>query len=472
MYTVFTMVAAIKHPGSETVDNDLFARLWREDLTRSHGFERLRVEGTLPASLRGTLFRNGPGQFGIGEQRYQHPFEGDGAITAVRFDGQGALGASRITSNPQLEEERRAGKPLYGLSSGWLRRMSNMVRGRQKNTANTSVMIWQDRLFAMVESSLPTEISQSDLSVIGETALGGVVRASFSAHPHRVAARKATYNFGVVQGRKTELVVYELPDVGHAREVASVQLGGSTMLHDFIVTQRHAVFFVSPVRIDVPKMLLGLGSFDELFVWKPELGVDVIVIPLDAPANVTRFTTDAFFQWHFVNAWDDEDGRTIVIDYQRYPDFSSFDGIGRLMHGGTANGLLLGRYHRARLDVAAKTLRSEQLLDRACEFGTIARGSEGTPHDVAYVALDNLAAVGRFDLRTNKLDTHELPSSQRTTEPIAVGDHVLALQHDATRDLAFLAVYDAARIPDGPVARAWFDHQVPITFHGTWSPQS
>ena len=25
-------------------------------------------------------------------------------------------------------------------------------------------------------------------------------------------------------------------------------------------------------------------------------------------------------------------------------------------------------------------------------------------------------------------------------------------------------------LEDGPVARAWFDHQVPITFHGTFAP--
>jgi len=38
------------------------------------------------------------------------------------------------------------------------------------------------------------------------------------------------------------------------------------------------------------------------------------------------------------------------------------------------------------------------------------------------------------------------------------------------RDRAFVAVYDAARIPDGPIAKIWFDHHVPITFHGTFAP--
>jgi FADH2 O2-dependent halogenase len=42
---------------------------WRgvfRDLPREHGFEPLRVEGTLPAQLRGVLYRCGPARFSIG----------------------------------------------------------------------------------------------------------------------------------------------------------------------------------------------------------------------------------------------------------------------------------------------------------------------------------------------------------------------------------------------------------------------
>jgi all-trans-8'-apo-beta-carotenal 15,15'-oxygenase len=41
-------------------------------------------------------------------------------------------------------------------------------------------------------------------------------------------------------------------------------------------------------------------------------------------------------------------------------------------------------------------------------------------------------------------------------------------RHQRERDRAFVAVYDAARIPDGPVAKIWLDHHVPITFHGSF----
>ena len=38
--------------------------------------DRLPVQGTIPSWLQGTLIRNGPGTFEIGEQRYRHWFDG------------------------------------------------------------------------------------------------------------------------------------------------------------------------------------------------------------------------------------------------------------------------------------------------------------------------------------------------------------------------------------------------------------
>jgi carotenoid cleavage dioxygenase-like enzyme len=66
-----------------------------------------------------------------------------------------------------------------------------------------------------------------------------------------------------------------------------------------------------------------------------------------------------------------------------------------------------------------------------------------------------------------KITAHELPSNQRASEPLYVDGHLLSLCHE--HDRAFVAVYDVARIPNGPVAKVWIDHHVPITFHGVFS---
>src|SRR5690606_9746382 len=135
------------------------------------------------------------------------------------------------------------------------------------------------RLYALMEAALPTELDPINLAMRGETNLDNTIVSFFSAHPHRVASRRAIYNFGLEYGRQTKLHCYELPDVGPARHLGAVDLPGAPMLHDFIATDTHLVFFLSPVRVDVPRMFLQLGGFTELFRWKPELGTEIICVP-------------------------------------------------------------------------------------------------------------------------------------------------------------------------------------------------
>ena len=455
---------------------ELAARLWREDLAREHGFEPLVVEGTLPAELRGTLFRNGPGLFGQFGRRYTHPFEADGAVSAVRLAGGRAWGASRITASAGLAEERALGRLRYGFAAPWRSRMTNLLRGRFKNTANTSVIAWQGRLFALLEVARPTELDPDTLVTIGETDLDGVIAGGFSAHPHRVAARHALYNYGLEYGRTTRLHLYELPDHAPARHLGAIELPGAPMLHDFIATETHLVFFVSPVRVDLPRMLLQIGGFAGMFRWRPELGTEIICVPIDRPSQPVRFAAEPFFQWHFTNGFTR--GRELVVDYVRYETFDSLAAIGELGRGATPASFA-GRAHRATIDLDRRTVRSELVLDRTCEFPTVAPGREGTEHRVTYLGLDDLAALGKLDHATGRLVTHALPDSQRTSEPCFVprpgsrsddDGWLLALCHDGPTDRAFLAVYDARRLADGPIGRAWFDHQLPITFHGTVVP--
>jgi all-trans-8'-apo-beta-carotenal 15,15'-oxygenase len=464
------MAAATALPVAASRDQT--RRLLTEDLERQHGFEPLDIEGAIPVELRGTLYRNGPGQFGQFGTRYTHPFEGDGAITAVRFEAGTASGACRVTETAGLREERAAARLLYGFSAPWLRRVRNMLAHRHKNVANTSVMLWQGRLFALMEAGLPTEIDPQELGCLGESTLDRTIVSWFSAHPHRVAARRAVYNFGLEMGRVTRLHLYELPDVGAARHLGAVELPGPPMLHDFIATETHLVFFVSPVRIDVPRMLLQLGDFRQMFRYRPELGTEVLCVPIDRPDEVVRFTVDAFYQWHFTNAFTR--GGQLIVDYIHYRTFDSFYELG----GAGDGGLDAGHPHRAVIDLQRRRLHTEPTSERKAEFPVIASDRAGSEHARTYLVLDELSAVGVLDAQRGTIASHTVPITQRITEPVFVArpgatreddGWLLALGHDGASRSAFVAIYDAARVPDGPIARAWFDHHVPITFHGTFA---
>ena len=471
--------AAAAAPGpaarSRDVDQALRRALFARTLPGDHGFTPLAIEGRLPEALRGTLYRNGPGGLELFGRRYAHLFEGDGVVTALRLDGERALGACRTVESDGLREERAAGGVRYGHAAPWWRRLASAVRGRGKNTANTSVMMWQGRLFALMEAGRPTELDPETLATLGERDLG-VVGAMFSAHPHRVDARRTTYNVGVEYGRQSRLHVYELPDDGAARHLGAIPLAAPVMLHDTIVSERYLIAFVSPVRVSVPRALTGLGSFEQLFAWQPRHGTEILVAPLDALDRAVRFTVPAFHTWHFANAFDADDG-TVVVDHCRYPDFASFHALSAEVAATRADGVG-GRFHRARIDLARRTMVDEPVADGAWEFPRIRPGREGRVHARAWVASGELDGLACIDPARGVIDRYHAPADQALTEPVVVAGAsereddawILSLGHDAATDRAFVAIFAGGRLADGPVARCFFEHHVPITFHGTWRP--
>ncbi len=451
------------------------------DLPRAHGFEPLRVEGTLPTDLVGTLYRNGPGKFGVGNERYGHWFDGDGAVTAVRVGHGRAFGATRMVQTRAYLEQRRAGRRLYGgYDTPMARPFYEAVLGHVKNAGNTAIMLWDDRVFALCESGRPIEITSNDLGTLGENDLG-VVRRAFAAHPHRVPSRRAIYGFGLGVGPRTSVDVYELPDDRPPRSIARFSLRGMRLNHDFAVTERHAVFLFSPMYLSPLDVLLLRRGPVSSAKWRPERGVEVVIVSLDAPHDVVRFPADAFHMEHVVNAF--ERGPEIVIDQVDYPEPS---GLERFVSGlvrGVVAAPLASRLRRVIIDPRRRTVRTEVLADRPLELPRVSPRVEATPHRYAYLAgsiRDFFDAVLAFDLETGDVQTYapgeELYPSEAVFVPRAGANdendgYLLTLVLDAKRQTTHLAVLDARHIADGPIARAHFDHAIPFGFHGAWSPE-
>jgi all-trans-8'-apo-beta-carotenal 15,15'-oxygenase len=272
--------------------------------------------------------------------------------------------------------------------------------------------------------------------------------------------------------------LYELADRGSpaTRELGSVPLPHPVMLHDFAVTPTRALFLVSPVRIDLVRALLAIGDFSRLVTYHPEAGVEVIVVPLDRPNEVTRFEVDPFFQWHFAGARDDGDALEAL--FVRHQDFETFEGLRRA--GPRSTGVLV----RARIDPGRRRLDFEPLWDGRCEFPRLDPRFEGRA-DAHFTNVflteehDGRRQLARFDTRTGRVRLHPLADGLAGSEMVFVprsadapeGDGwALALVHDPSDDRSHVRVIDTARFEDAPIATLRFPEWVPMTFHGLWIP--
>lgn len=282
------------------------------------------------------------------------------------------------------------------------------------------------------------------------------------------------------------LDIYELNDSGSGRKLTEVALAHTTLIHDFVATEKHLVFFAPPVRFSPMRLLFGLDSLDSAMRWAPEQGTDVIIVPLDDPEQVTRFTIDAFFQWHFLNAY--ERGNEIVVDVVRFPDFESNNWFGELIEPHPMNPYVAGELWRVTLDPGARRATSQPCWAHPCEFPRVAPAVESTRHTIAWLAaygastgklVDRLPdAIAKVDVESGR-DSLWSNGGGVVSEPIFVprpgartedDGWVLTLVYDAASNASNVTVLDACDLSAGPLACAWFDHAVPPTFHGAFAP--
>ena len=80
--------------GGLGVDGACDVAAWRRGYSNAEELESYEIDASgFPSDLVGTLFRNGPAKFVVGEDKVMHPFDGDGMMSAVtlRGDGTGAV---------------------------------------------------------------------------------------------------------------------------------------------------------------------------------------------------------------------------------------------------------------------------------------------------------------------------------------------------------------------------------------------
>ncbi|OUS26994.1 hypothetical protein A9Q99_17455 [Gammaproteobacteria bacterium 45_16_T64] len=485
---------------------------WRgltQDIDREHSFEPLTIEGKLPNDINGTLYQNGTGLFASHDTKYGHIFDADGLVRGIRIQNGKAYGAAKLVQSEGLQAENNAGRMLFsGIGTdlqGWrakLRRL-NLVRQRKvplKNTANTSVLMWQERLFALMEASLPTELDPNTLDTIGESTLNNAVLGAFSAHPHWVSERACGYSFGInPSGQNTFLDIYELPKTGQCKNIARAKLSWRPFgyVHDFIATPKHLIFFIPPMHLPTKNLLKFMtgSALYPLMDWKAELGTEVIIVPIDHPEKVTRFITEPFFPIHFANAY--EQGDEIIVDYTHSPDTFLYDQLGSL-HLGFSDKYYRGKFEnrkkdtgvlrRARIDINSTAIDFDVVWPEYCEFPKINPSLQGSKNTFVYMVQSPSDApirapiftqIVKLNLETGQSSTLQLDDEQIPSEALFIrkqnakeedAGYLLSMVYDGHQHKSYLAIIDAQDIEAGPVAKLHLDQALPLSFHGMWCP--
>jgi carotenoid cleavage dioxygenase len=436
--------------------------------------QRLPVHGELPTALRGMFLRNGPNPMFEPKGRY-HIFDGDGMLHGLTLDGEGASYRNRWVRTEGLLAEERRGRAIYGgMANGDFPPPEELDGGpSMKNVANTNVIRHAGRILCLWEAGLPTEVT-SALETVGAYTFGGAFDGPFTAHPKIDPATGFMYAFGY--SPIPPFLQFHVFDAGgtHVRSV-DVDLPAPVMMHDFAVTERHAVFLDAPALFDLESFMQG----GPMLRWKPQLGTRFGVMALDGDGSeVTWVETDECYVFHFLNAYTSPDGQKITVDACRLQRMD----IGLEHEGDPA--VADSWLHRFTIDLAARRVTQEQIAELPGDFPRVPAALEGRAHRFGYYASfsngrpgNDFDSVTKVDFATGIAQTHVYGEHAVAGEAVFAADADRADEDggwlcnyvtDRTTMTSDFVVIDAASLDE--VARVHLPQRVPFGFHGNWLP--
>ncbi len=420
----------------------------------------LRVEGSLPPELSGLYVRNGsnprPGWA-------PHWFLGDGMVHGVTIEnGKATWYRNRYVHTALLA----AGGGLT----------ANGAPGGASGLSNVSIVHHAGKLLTLGEVGFPYELRAKDLSTVGPYDFGGRLKGNMTAHPKIDPATGTMHFFGY--NFSEPYLVYHVADKDGALVSSQpVAVKASTMIHDFAITDRDVIFWEMPVLFDM-KLAIRMVSEDHSrimpYVWKPEYGARIGVMPLGGPTSAIRWVEiENCYVFHGMNAF--RDGDDVVVDVSRMAKVFDRTTLGPPPH-----------LHRWRINTSGPSLtfKDEQRTDTIADLPTIDRRRTGRPYTHGWrvetrdlPGTVDFAGVVHIDANT-AVETRWDPGARYSSDewlfvptgPAEAEGVIMTYVYDKAESSSSLVVLDARDVAAGPLARVKMPQRVPYGFHATWVP--
>ncbi|XP_065186403.1 apocarotenoid-15,15'-oxygenase-like [Sycon ciliatum] len=480
---------------------------------RSYWVPAADIEGTIPADLHGTLFRNGPGVNEIYGTILKHPIDGDGMVVAVTFlNGQVHLKMAFVASKHRLEEIKqrryvydgqmgtRNRSSLYGslATLGTFLTTGGLPKYAYRNPSNTNVFYWGGKLLSVYETGLPHSLDAHTLQTLGPDDLGGALTMGvFAAHFRLDIRRMRLVCIALRPGlrRAATLDIMEFDWSWNVVQRKRVSVDGLNYAHDFLLLPDYYVFHMTPfVKISYSQALLimaGLTSPGETMRYYPDLPSRFVFIPRPEgkceERDIVQVDTEPFHIYHFGTSEqhdiDTVEFTAVCLDTKFNMEFGCkywlsnahvSPGVVKHFMVDLKSGVCKAK-KADRASVEFPTTHPYRHGHNGCRFSYL-MASDREGHNMPY------RDVVKFDIRQQLRQVWR--SHGCIGEPVFVprrgyegcesGDeddgYVLVQLYAPLQHRTEFIVLDAKHLDRGPLARVKLLHHIPYGFHGTFAP--
>jgi len=346
-----------------------------QDLNEEVAIPNLPVQGALPAWLEGTLIRNGPAKFHFNGKQIGHWFDGLAMLHAFTF-GEGKVSYRNrfirsdaycdATDHGRLNFMGFAQDPCKSVFQRFFAYFLPSLTPTLVQNANVNVMRIAQHYVALTETPLPVRFDPETLATLGVLDYQDTLpkKDCFeSAHPHHDQRRMETVNLQIELGRHCQYRLYSVADnaVAQRKTFFEMQSDRASYMHTFALTKNYAVLVEFPLVLNALDLLIRGGGYISQFQWQPQRNTRFHVISRTDGLKVKTYETEAFFCFHHVNAYEDQD--TIVVDLIRHPDAQIVFGDPGIQPG--------RRLERFRIDLNRAEIQAQTLAETLLELPRI-----------------------------------------------------------------------------------------------------
>lgn len=422
---------------------------------------KLRVTGSIPAELNGTLVRNGP-----------NPLNG-------RFAGEDML--SWWPEAAMLHGITLSDGVALSYRNRWVQTRAwgehNQVAHRAsllETNPNVNVISHAGEVLALAEGGIPLVVNER-LETLSQSRahpiIGGGIGAGMTAHPKIDTQTGELLSF--CSSWAEPWLRYFACDASGATVVDQlVEVPAPAMMHDMAITKRFSLLMDLNVGYD-------FSLFDKGYripiCWQPERASRIALIPRQG-GKPRWFEMEPCFIQHVVNAYDAADG-SVVLDVAHYPWFL------KLTEDGFATNPL-ARLRRIVLNPSTGLVQETELDDRHIELPRINENYTGLDYRYAYAVEqptnEEMRGITRYDLQTQTSLHFRVVEGDQNSEPVFVprpgstaedDGWVLVCVYRQVSDTTDLVILNAQDIEGEVQATIALPCRIPAGFHGAWLRQ-
>ncbi|MDO9086986.1 MAG: carotenoid oxygenase family protein [Anaerolineaceae bacterium] len=453
--------------------------------------EKLEIQGIIPGWLQGTLIRNGPGTFKVGEQQYRHWFDGLAMLHKFSIQNGNVSYANKYLNTKAYREAKATNQISYSEFAtdpcrSLFSRIMTVFSPKITDSAKVSIAKIAQRYMALAETPIQVEFDPDTLESVGvfnyEDRLVGQMT---TVHPQFDFEYDTVYNLVTRYHRVSHYNIHQIVGNTPPTKLSSLPVNSPSYLHSFGMSKNYFILTEFPLVVNPLALLLWLKPYIENFKWKPERGTPFWVINRHTGELVSRFESDPFFAFHHINAF--EQGDELIVDLAAYSDASIIQSYYLQRMQSNLNQLPSGNLRRYRIPLKGKTVSYETISDSCMELPNFDYARLNTNPDYRYVysvSVNKEKNLGfynqilKVDIK-HKKDLFWFEFGCYPGEPIFVGRPgraneddgvILSVVLDERAGSSFLLVLDASSFNE--IARVSIPQPILFGYHGAYFPEN